>query len=48
MPTQALKRNIVELKDGAGWSTSTLEGYPEESKEGEPKRQCGYFAVFDG
>ncbi|KAM0750570.1 protein serine/threonine phosphatase 2C [Meredithblackwellia eburnea MCA 4105] len=46
-PVTALKSNLFEVKDAAGWTPDTLEGFPGEEKE-DRKRQVAYFGVFDG
>ncbi|KAK4047524.1 Protein phosphatase 2C 6 [Microbotryomycetes sp. JL221] len=51
IPQHALKRNVVQSKEGAGWNNETLEGYDGEMQDKispERRRQVAMFGVFDG
>ncbi|KAM0786688.1 hypothetical protein ACM66B_002133 [Microbotryomycetes sp. NB124-2] len=51
IPQHALKRNVVQSKEGAGWNNETLEGYEGEDQDKmspERRRQVAMFGVFDG
>ncbi|SCV70261.1 BQ2448_1655 [Microbotryum intermedium] len=49
LPQQALKRNLINVKQGAGWSNDTLEGFAKENEQGQDRlRQVACFGVFDG
>ncbi|SGY15094.1 BQ5605_C013g07244 [Microbotryum silenes-dioicae] len=49
LPQHALKRNLINVKQGAGWNNDTLEGFAKENEEGQERlRQVACFGVFDG
>ncbi|KAK4049568.1 Protein phosphatase 2C 6 [Microbotryomycetes sp. JL201] len=51
IPQHALKRNVVQSKEGAGWNNETLEGYEGEDQDKmspERRRQVAMFGVYDG
>ncbi|KAK4703836.1 protein phosphatase PTC6, partial [Phenoliferia sp. Uapishka_3] len=47
IPTTALKSNLFDVKNAAGWAPEMLEGYPGEDAASR-KRQVAFFGVYDG
>lgn len=47
-PNTALKSNLFDVKNAAGWAPDMLEGYPGEDPAEPRKRQVAFFGVFDG